>query len=125
MKNFLLLIALFLIIWAVFSAFTKKQEVYPENWEIEIPEEFLIPFRPEEKVVLKGTEKVVLKGTEKEPKRGNEKKVSTKKKETKKGNLKHKKKPEHELAESNWYDLRLKTLLEANIKAMEPNNLTK
>ena len=69
-------IALFLIIWAVFSAFTKKQEVYPENWEIEIPEEFLIPFRPEEKVVLKGTEK--------EPKRENEKKVSTKKKETKK-----------------------------------------
>jgi hypothetical protein len=48
-----------------------------------------------------------------------------KKKETKKGNLKHKKKPEHELAESNWYDLRLKTLLEANIKAMKPNNLTK
>jgi len=71
------IIALFLIIWAVFSAFTKKQEVYPENWEIEIPfKETFIPFRPEEKVVLKGTEK--------EPKRENEKKVSTKKKETKK-----------------------------------------
>lgn len=39
-----------------------------------------------------------------------------KKKETKKGNLKHKKKPEHSLAESNWYEIRLNTLLENSLK---------
>lgn len=69
-------IALFLIIWGLSSVFTKKEEVYSENWEIEIPEEYFLPIRPEEKVILKGTEK--------EPKRENEKKVSPKKKETKK-----------------------------------------
>jgi hypothetical protein len=39
-----------------------------------------------------------------------------KKKETKKGHHKHKKKPEHELSESNWYEIRLNTLLESKLK---------
>jgi hypothetical protein len=39
-----------------------------------------------------------------------------KKKQEKKGKVKHKKKPEHELSESNWYELRLQTILESKLK---------